>query len=105
MYHNNKTNKTSKTTAGSSSKFAQLLQQSPSERDSKDREYRVREAELQLDADILATERSIATAEKKYEEVVMATPFNSQNIINAKNQIEAAKAGLEALQELKAELF
>lgn len=60
---------------------------------------------LQLDADLLATEQSLAESEELLNKLLSTYPFGAQAIINTKTTIGELKAGIEELKKLKKELF
>jgi hypothetical protein len=60
---------------------------------------------LQLDADFLATEQSLAENEELLNRLLSTYPFDVQAIINTKTTIGELKAGIEELKKLKKELF
>jgi hypothetical protein len=49
----------------------------------------------------LSTTQALSKANKRYEEILRAKPFNPTHIIEAKNNVTALKAGLKELEELK----
>lgn len=87
------------------SSYANRIQQSQEEKDQQAVKSAVKKAELQLQADIIATEESLVNAETNLELAKAAIPFNSQAIINAKIAVESAENGLKELQAIKLELF
>lgn len=88
-----------------STKLIDLYQQSQQELDQQVMYHEVELAKLQLQSDILATKQSLAKAEMDFTNSKIAIPFNAVNIINAKNNITALKAGLKELEALQEELF
>jgi hypothetical protein len=68
-------------------------------------EFQVEEAQQQLQADVLATKRSLASSKQSLLAAKSARPFNSQDVINAQLQIEGLEDGLKRLNGLLAELF
>jgi hypothetical protein len=68
-------------------------------------EFQVEEAQQQLQADVLATKRSLASSRQSLLAAKSARPFNSQNVINQQLQIEGLEDGLNRLNGLLAELF
>jgi hypothetical protein len=53
----------------------------------------------------LATERSLAEARLARKEIILATTFNAEAIIEASINIEQLEDGLKRLYALKTELF
>ena len=86
-------------------KLVQLLQQSEKERADQDVQFEVKQAELRLQSDILATEKSLADAKMAKSRTLVSRPFNSQAVINADTQIEGLEDGLKRLKALQTELF
>ena len=82
-----------------------LRQQSEQEKELVEVQYQAKEADLQLSADILATERSLATKEHELIAAMGAFPFNSANIISLQVDVEGLKDGLTRLNKLKTDLF
>ena len=68
-------------------------------------EFNVRQAKLQLQADILSTEQLISEGEAKLKLAKQTYPFNSECIINSQLELEAYQEGLKRLKELETELF
>ena len=86
-------------------KYRDLLQQSQKEKDEQQVEFQVEEAQQQLQADVLATKRSLASSKQVLQAAKSARPFDSQAVINAQLQIEGLEDGLNRLNGLLAELF
>ena len=78
---------------------------SPDEMDNKQVEFNVRQAKLQLQADILKTEQLISEGEAKLKLAKQTYPFNSERIIDSQLELEAYQEGLKRLKELETELF
>lgn len=68
-------------------------------------EFNVRQAKLQLQADILKTEQLISEVEAKLKLAKQTYPFNSERIIDGQLELEACQEGLKRLKELETELF
>lgn len=68
-------------------------------------EFNVRQAKLQLQADILKTEQLISEGEAKLKLAKQTYPFNSEHIIDSQLELEAYQEGLKRLKELETELF
>ena len=86
-------------------KYRDLLQQSQQEKDAQEREFQVEEAKQLLEADILATKRSLAISRQDLLKAKLAQPFNAQRIIDVQIQIEGLEDGLDKLLNLMEELF
>jgi hypothetical protein len=78
---------------------------SPDEMDNQQVEFNVRQAKLQLQADILSTEKLISEGEAKLKLAKQTYPFNSEHIIDVQLKLEACQEGLKRLKELETELF
>jgi len=87
------------------SSYATRIQQSQEDKDQKAVAHSVKQAELQLQSDILETELSIVNAELSVESAKAGIPFNSQNIVAAENELEGYQNGMKKLLGYKAELF
>jgi len=68
-------------------------------------EFNVRQAKLQLQADILKTEQLISEGEAKLKLAKQTYPFDSNRIIGSQLELEAYQEGLKRLKELETELF
>jgi hypothetical protein len=68
-------------------------------------EFQVEEAQQQLQADVLATKRSLAAENQQLLKAKTAYPFNSQSVINSQIKIDGYVDGLNRLNALLAELF
>jgi len=86
-------------------KLADLLRQSDEERKNEDVSFEVKQTELQLNSDILATERSLAEAKKNRRDTILETPFSAEAVIKVDIEIESLTDGLKRLNALKTELF
>lgn len=86
-------------------KYQQLLQQSQQEKDQQALEFQVEEAKQQLEADILATKRSLAASKQDLLKAKSAQPFDAQKIINIQIRVEGLEDGLSRLLNLMEELF
>lgn len=87
------------------SKYIELIQESAEESQLQEKQFQAKNAELQLQADILATEQSVFEAEEKLRNAKKAIPFNSQAIVDAQVNLEAANDALKRLKALQKELF
>lgn len=67
--------------------------------------FNVRQAKLQLQADILKTEQLISEGEAKLKLAKQTYPFDSARIIDSQLELEAYQEGLKRLKELETELF
>jgi len=85
--------------------YIQLLQLSDKEKELQDIQYLAAQGNLQLQADILATNQELIEANQRLSNSKGAFPFNSQNILNAQADVESATNGLAALNALQTELF
>lgn len=68
-------------------------------------EFNVRQAKLQLQADILKTEQLISEEEAKLKLAKQTYPFDSERIIDSQLELEAYQEGLKRLKKLETELF
>ena len=86
-------------------KYQDLLQQSQQEKDQQALEFQVEEARQQLEADILATKRSLAANKQDLLKAKSAQPFDAQKIIDIQIRVEGLEDGLSRLLDLMEELF
>ena len=87
--------------------YKQLLEQDPKSVQAENLEFQARELSLQLQADVLATQKSIAQLELRVKQAKSAVPSQSYsvNVINAIVTLRNMENGLKELLELQAELF
>ena len=85
--------------------YLNLITKSEKEQQSEDLQFREEEAQLKLDNDILSTKRAIVKAKKDVQNAIIAYPFNSQSILDAKEELQSLENGLVELEKLKKELF
>lgn len=76
---------------------------SPTDQAQENVDLMVKEAKLQLDSDILATERELLQARQTATLSRQKYPLNVQEILDADNNVESLEQGLAKLQELKKE--
>lgn len=93
------------TTKETQSQYAKSRQQSHQDRESQEIEFQVSEAQLQLQADVLATKQSLAGKRKELKFAKEAFPLDAQSIINLQIQVESLEDGLTRLENLEKELF
>ena len=86
-------------------KYLDLLRQSQTEKNEQEQEFQAEAAKQQLEADILATKRSLATSRQDLLKAKSAKVFDAQSIINVQLQIEGLEDGLDRLLTLMQELF
>lgn len=68
-------------------------------------EVQLQEAQLQLQADRIATTRELNNARRDLKAAQIALPYQPKNIIILKGKVSTLEAGLKALDELEAEDF
>ena len=85
--------------------YLQRLQQPNSEKNFEELQHQSDQAKLQLQADILSTKKSLKEAERELEAAKSAVPFDVENIMGLKDEVEGLVRGLEALKDLEFELF
>lgn len=83
--------------------FKNVKQLSSEEVSQKEIKYAVENAKLQLSADILTTESSLADKKAELEEAKTTYPLNSLNIVNLEIDVENLEDGLRRLKNLKNE--
>ena len=70
-----------------------------------DLKFKVRQSQLQLQSDILSSEKTLADLKKALQSQKGAYPLDASAIIGLANKVTSAEAGLKALRDLEAELF
>jgi hypothetical protein len=86
-------------------KYADLLAQSPEQKESSDRQYVVEQKRLQLAADILATQQSLQNKRTERAKALSSTNLQFYLLSNIDDQIEGLEKGLARLQKYQSELF
>lgn len=97
--------KTAPAASVSQLKYKDLLLQSAQDKEAQEVEFRVEEMQQLLEADILATKRSLAGDRATLVRYKSQFPINPQNIVDAQIRIESLEDGLARLIALKQELF
>ena len=65
--------------------------------------FEVEKAKLQLSADLLATEQSLAAKKRDLSEAMCEVPLNTCNIVSLQIEVEALEDGIKRLNKLKKE--
>ena len=86
-------------------KLIDRLQKSAEEKSQEELSYKVEQAKLQLQADKLATKKSLAEAKKNLDAKYTSDIFSPKDIVQLKDSIESLEKGLAALETLESELF
>lgn len=86
-------------------KYKDLLAQSEEEISKDDLVYKVRQSELQLQADILETERQLVKCKGDLAVLKRTYPLSPGLISSKAEEIESLEKGLAFLDEIKSELF
>jgi hypothetical protein len=86
-------------------KYKELLLQSSQEKELQEVEFRVEEMQQSLEADILATKRSLAGERATLVRYKSQFPLMAQYVIDSQIRIESLEDGLARLNALKQELF
>lgn len=94
-----------KSAPASALKYKDLLLQSAQEKELQEVEFRVEEMQQSLEADILATKRSLAGERSTLVRYKSQFPLMAQNVIDSQIRIESLEDGLARLTALKEELF
>ena len=97
--------KTAPAASASPLKYRDLLLQSSQEREAQEVEFQVEEMGQSLEADILATKRSLAGERATLVRYKSKFPLNAQHVIDTQIRIESLEDGLARLNALKQELF
>ena len=86
-------------------KYKDLLLQSSQDKELQEVEFRVEEMQQSLEADILATKRSLASEKATLVRYKSQFPLMAQFVIDSQIRIESLEDGLVRLSALKEELF
>ena len=87
------------------SMYQQLLSKSQVEKNQEEMQAQVESAELQLQADLLATRKSLAKSKRELDELKSSPNFNPSLIISKKKEVEGFEEGVKELEALRKELF
>ena len=85
-------------------KLIELYQQSQEDKDQQGLSLVVEQGQLQLKADLLATQQALLVARSNYEKALTVIPFSPSLIIEAKKSINSLEEGIVELEKLE-ELF
>jgi len=94
-----------KSAPASALKYRDLLLQSAQDKELQEVEFRVEEMQQSLEADILATKRSLAGERATLVRYKSQFPLMAQYVIDSQIRIESLEDGLARLNALKQELF
>ena len=94
-----------KSAPASALKYRDLLLQSSQDKEAQEVEFRVEEMQQSLEADILATKRSLAGERATLVRYKSQFPLMAQYVIDSQIRIESLEDGLARLNALKQELF
>jgi hypothetical protein len=86
-------------------KYKELILESKEEQDIQEVEFEVEASKQQLESDILATKKSLASRGRDLLMAKRRRPFDSQSVIDVQVSIEQLEDGLSRLEKLKEELF
>ena len=86
-------------------KRLERLGQSSDEKKQAQLSHQVAQDKLQLEADLLETQRQLAIKKQELEDLKSAPVLSAADIIKCSDEIEGLKAGEKAIKELKKELF
>lgn len=85
--------------------YLERRQRSEQEIQSEESQFQADTAKLQLQSDILATQQSLAEANRALDNAKSCYPFSSKAILEAEIKVEGLEDGLARLDRYKAELF
>jgi len=86
-------------------KYKSFLNKSQEEIDKDELSYKVEEGELQLQADLLATKKSLSVAKRELESAKGQFPFDVAGILKAEDLISDIETTIERMESLKKEMF
>lgn len=87
------------------SKYLDLISKSKSEQDQEQLELYNEESRQNVDADILATKKEIAQVKRELASMKSQKPLKPKETIMVSQKLRALNNGLQALQDLRTELF
>lgn len=85
--------------------YKALLLRDDEQKFSESIEFAVEEAKQQIDADILATKRSLSTSKMDLQQLKGKTPFSAKALVEKHVEVEGYEKGLKILELYKSELF
>lgn len=86
-------------------KYMDLINKSKDQQDKEQLELWAEESRQAIEGDILSTRKEIAQVKRKLVAEKSAKPLNPRKVIEVSQQLKALNNGLQALEDLKAELF
>ena len=93
------------TTKAQSSKLIDRFQRSSEDRKSEEAQHRAKSLDLQLQADTLATQKSLADKKQERERKLDGGYFKWQELVDIDKEIASLENGLKMLEGYKTELF
>lgn len=85
--------------------YKSLISQDENSKKVQDIEFAVEEASQQMQADILATKKQIATCKRDLGKAKCAFPFSPKAVLEKQVELEGYEKGLEYLLKINEELF
>lgn len=85
--------------------YSTLLQQSQGEKDTQEVQFLVKQKELDLQADILATQQSLIAEKAKRNTMLSSKDLTFSNLVEVDQRIEELEKGLQKLTEYQQTLF
>lgn len=85
--------------------YKALISQDDASKKVQDIEFAVEEASQQMQADILATKKQIATCKRELTQSKSAFPFSPKSVLEKQVELEGYEKGLEYLLKINEELF
>lgn len=86
-------------------KYKERLLQRQEDKDQQQSEEKSELTKLQLQGDLLETQRKARLAQQELDELKSMYPLPVQEIVNKKDEVRAYNAGIADIQALQAELF
>ena len=87
------------------SKYAELLKQSDKEKDQSKINFKVEDAELSLQKQVLETKKKLSTERGNLSDYKSAFPLDVQAILNTQLKVEDLEDVLKRVEQLREELF
>lgn len=86
-------------------KYLDLISKSKSDLDKEQLELFEEESKQNVDGDILATKKEIASTKRELLDKKSQKPLNPKEVVKISQKLIGLQNGLKALEDLKAELF
>lgn len=86
-------------------KYIELINKDKGQIEQEQLELYAEESQANIDGDILATKKEILQVKRELEKKKSEKPITPKSVIETQQKLKALQGGLQALEDLKAELF